>query len=68
MTEKQKIKKWFKTHKYITCMQAIHELGVYNLRSRASEMRLRSDMIEVVKEDGSIARVARYQEPIGGLK
>ena len=63
MTDKQKILKWFKTHKYLTCCQAIHKLGIYNLRSRVSEIPtvVKDCMIEVVKEDGVLTRVARYR-------
>lgn len=62
MSDKQKIQNWFKTRKYLTCMIAIHKLGIYNLRSRASEMpELFAEMIEVVRKDGVKARVARYQ-------
>jgi len=60
MSDKDKIMKHFKTHKYITCMQAIHKLGVYNLRSRMSEIPHKKDMIEVVRDDGVMTRVARY--------
>lgn len=60
MTDKQKIIKYLKTHKYITCMQAIHKIGVYNLRSRMSEIPHNRDMIDVVREDGVMTRVARY--------
>lgn len=62
MTDQQKIRKWFKTHKYITCMQAVFKLGVHNLRSRVSEMPdvERDAMIPVVKADGTKTEVARY--------
>lgn len=60
MTDKQKILKWFKTRKYLTCKDAIHKLGVYNLRSRMSEMPHNRDLIEVVRDDGVMTRVARY--------
>jgi hypothetical protein len=61
MTDRQKILKWFKTRKYLTCMQAIHKLGVYNLRSRACEIAgITSEMIEVKRKDGLKVRVARY--------
>jgi len=62
MSDKQKIRNWFKKHKYLTCADAIHRLGVYNLRSRASEMpELISEMIEVIRNDGVKTRVARYR-------
>jgi len=61
MTDKQKILKWFKTRKYLTCMQAIHKLGVYNLRSRVCEIAgISSEMITVTRSDGVETRVARY--------
>ncbi len=61
MTDKQKILKWFKTRKYLTCMQAIHKLGVYNLRSRVCEITgISSEMITVTRGDGVETRVARY--------
>lgn len=62
MTDVQRIRKWFKTHKYLTCCQAVHKLGVYNLRSRVSEMHdvTKDQLIEVVREDGTLTRVARY--------
>ena len=41
-------------------MQAIHKIGVYNLRSRMSEIPHNRDMIDVVREDGVMTRVARY--------
>ena len=63
MTDQQKIRQWLKTHKYITCMQAIFKLGVFNLRSRVSEMPdVELDcMIPIVREDGVLTRVGRYQ-------
>ena len=60
MTDIQKIKRWFKANKFLTVNQAIHKLGVYNARSRMSEIPHFADMIEVVREDGRTARVARY--------
>jgi hypothetical protein len=62
MTDKQKIRKWFKTHKYLTCRQAVHKLGVYNLRSRISEMIdiTQDQLVEIVRDDGVMTRVARY--------
>ena len=66
MTDKQKILNWFKTQKYLTCMQAIHKLGVYNLRSRACEIPgIHSEMIQVTRADGVRTRVARYSMPGG---
>lgn len=63
MTEKQKIRGWFKRRKYLTVAQAIHFLRVYNLRSRVPEMPdVEFDcMIPIVREDGVLAHVARYQ-------
>ena len=63
MSDKDRILRWFKTHKYLTCCQAIHKIGVYNLRSRISEIPgiVQDCMIEVVREDGVITRVARYR-------
>jgi hypothetical protein len=62
MTDKQKIMKWFKTRKYLTCATAIHKLGVYNLRSRACEMsEIIAEMIEVTRKDGVKTKVARYR-------
>jgi len=61
MTDRQKILKWFKTHKYLTCVQAIHKLGVYNLRSRVCEIDgVVSEMVKVTRADGVETRVARY--------
>jgi len=61
MTDRQKILKWFKTHKYLTCVQAIHKLGVYNLRSRVCEIDgIASEMVKVTRTDGVETRVARY--------
>ena len=56
------IRKWFKTHKFLTVEQAIHKLGVYNLRSRVSEMTdvARDHFRAVTKRDGKAARVAVY--------
>lgn len=61
MTEKQRILKWFKRHKYLTVAQAIHQIKAYNLRSRASEMRLKATYINVKRDDGATARIARYE-------
>lgn len=62
MTDRDKILKWFKTRKYLTCMTAIHKLGIYNLRSRACEIPgIVSEMIEVTRKDGVRTRVARYR-------
>lgn len=63
MSDKQKIRKWFKTRKYLTCWQAVHKLGVYNLRSRVSEMQdvVSDGLVEVVRKDGVLTRVARYK-------
>ena len=60
MTDKEKILTWFDDNPTLTCAQAIHELGVYNLRSRASEMGLKSTIIDVVRRDGKLTKVARY--------
>ena len=60
MTDKQKILKWFKTRRYLTDVQAIHKLGVYNVRSRASEMRLDSRWIDVKRVDGKLTKVKQY--------
>jgi hypothetical protein len=61
MTDKQKILRWFKTRKYLTCTQAIHKLGVYNLRSRACEIPgIQREMVKVMRSDGRKAMVARY--------
>ena len=61
LTDKQKIMRWFKSRKYLTCNQAIHLLGVYNLRSRVSEIPdIKSEMISVIRDDGKKTRVARY--------
>lgn len=63
MTDKQKIIKWFKKRKYLTCMQAIHYMGIYNLRSRVAEMPevVKGSMIAVKRQDGQKVRVARYR-------
>ena len=61
MSDKTKIIGYLKTHSSITCTQAIHSLGVYNLRSRACEIPgIRSVMVPVVRRDGVKTRVARY--------
>jgi hypothetical protein len=63
MTDKQKIRKWFKTRKYLTCYDATFKLGVMNARSRISEMSdvIRDCMVDVVKADGTPTQVARYR-------
>ena len=61
MTDKQKILNWFKSHRYLNCLSAIHEIQVYNLRSRACEMpELQTDYVKVTKKDGVKVRIARY--------
>lgn len=61
MTDRQKILNWLKSHKYITCAQAIHNLGVYNLRSRISEMHnITARMVRRRRKDGAMVRVAQY--------
>ena len=61
MSDKAKIQKWFKARKYLTCVQAIHKLGIYNLRSRVCEIPgIRSEMVSVVRADGVKTKVARY--------
>lgn len=63
MTDKQKIRNWFKRRKYLTCAQAVHQLGVYNARSRISEMPdvVKDKMVTVTRADGVRATVARYR-------
>lgn len=63
MSDRIKIEQYLKEHKTITCLQAIHKIGVYNLRSRASEMKLISEMIDVTRADGVTTKVARYSLP-----
>lgn len=61
MSDKQKILSWFEDHRYLTCMDAIHKLKVYNLRSRACEIPgISSKRIDVVREDGKKVQVAQY--------
>lgn len=72
MTDKQKILNWFKTNKYLDCATAIHKLGVYNLRSRASEIPgIVSELVQVIRKDGRKTQCARYSMPAlhgeGGL-
>jgi len=66
MTEKQRIRRWFKYRKYLTVAEAIHKLRVYNLRSRVPEMPdVEFDcMIPIVREDGVLAHVGRYKKVI----
>ena len=63
MSDKDALLKWFKTHKFLTVTQAIHKLGVYNARSRISEIPsiVRSHYREVAKRNGKIARIAVYK-------
>ena len=62
MKDADKIRKYLKTHRYVTVMECIHKLGVYNPRSRISEMVdvVKDGMVEVVRDDGVLTRVARY--------
>lgn len=62
LTDKQKIRRYLEKNKTITCTEAIHKIGVYNLRSRASEMSdLVSEMVKVTRADGVKTRVAQYR-------
>jgi hypothetical protein len=61
MNDRQKIISYLKANKTITCLEAIHNIGVYNLRSRASEIpELVSELIPVTKSNGQTVRVAQY--------
>ena len=61
MTDRQKIISYLRDNKTITCLEAIHNIGVYNLRSRASEIPdLVSELIQVTRADGQTVRVAQY--------
>ena len=60
-TDKQKIREYLATHSYITCNDAIHKIGVYNLRSRASQMSdLVSRKVQVTRKDGRKTKIAQY--------
>lgn len=62
MSDKDKILKWFKTHKFLTVYQAVHKLGVSDPRSRISELsNVAIDHFDTkVKKDGKTARFAVY--------
>ena len=60
MSDPSKIEAFIKSNGSITCYEAVTMLNVWNLRSRASEMGLHSEMIPVTRADGVNTRVARY--------
>jgi len=60
MSESTEILKYLEVNGTITCVQAIHEISCYNLRSRASELGLASTMIPIIRKDGRRVHVARY--------
>lgn len=61
MTDQQKIRDYLSANGTITCSESIHKIGVYDLRSRASEMHdVVSEMITVTRKDGKKTRVAQY--------
>lgn len=65
-TQHYKILDFFKTHKYITPMDAFKYLGITKLATRISEMKrmgylFAQEMIEVANRDGASVRVMRYE-------
>ena len=65
-TQHYKILDFFKTHKYITPMDAFRHLGITKLATRISEMKrmgylFAQEMIETVNRDLETVRVMRYE-------
>lgn len=65
-TQYYKILDFFKTHKYITPMDAFRFLGITKLATRISEMKrmgylFAQEMIEVANRDGASVRVMQYE-------
>ena len=65
-TQHYKILDFFKTHKYITPMDAFRYLGITKLATRISEMKrmgylFAQEMIEVSNRDGASVRVMQYE-------
>lgn len=66
MTQKQLIKKHFKTHSTINPDQADKMYGIKRLAARAGELGLISRMVEGTNRYGKKVRYAEYRLPSGG--
>lgn len=65
MTQVQMLEEYLNTHKGITPIEALNELGIYRLSARIADLRqsgvaVKTERIPVKNRFGKTQRVARY--------